>query len=482
MERDASWFGQYRAGRYSGSYAVSNAYQKTGFFPGAHGIPDASRLEDDGRPRNTDLPYSTVNHLKATTHQHYTLDALQLRWDLGYQNNHREEWSLFHTHYGTQPPPPVDPDRELAFTLHTFSSNMKLRLSGTGNWDHTGGWDVLYQRNGIGGYSFLLPEFRRASVGAFWLTNYRVSETATLSGGVRYDWGRVGADAYVDSYLGAYLRKNGYPEEAIAANEVRSRAVNRRFGDWSGAVGLVWQPAPGHLLKTNVGHSFRLPGANELASNGVHHGTFRHEQGDASLGSERGWQWDAAWSYYGSWLTVHVSPFVSWYGNYIYLRPSGVWSILPHAGQIYRYTGASAFFVGGEMSVEVGLPAGFGYELGGDWVWSQNLDEGIPLSFSPPATLRNMLFWERGVVRIYGEHHGIARQGRTDRNEETTGGANLFDGGVKFLFPWGDGDVEISLIGRNLLDRCYFNHLSFYRRIEIPEMGRNFQTMVRVHF
>ena len=51
--------------------AVSNVYQKMGFFPGAHGIPDISRLEDDGNSRNIDLPYSKVNHLKVATHQQY---------------------------------------------------------------------------------------------------------------------------------------------------------------------------------------------------------------------------------------------------------------------------------------------------------------------------------------------------------------------------------------------------------------------------
>ena len=71
FERDASLFTQYRKGRYMGNYAVSNAYQKVGFFPGAHGIPDPSRVEDDGSSRNIELPYSFVNHLKATTHQEY---------------------------------------------------------------------------------------------------------------------------------------------------------------------------------------------------------------------------------------------------------------------------------------------------------------------------------------------------------------------------------------------------------------------------
>ena len=75
------------------------------------------------------------------------------------------------------------------------------------------------------------------------------------------------------------------------------------------------------MVKVNIGRSFRLPGANELAANGVHHGTFRHEQGDASLKSEQGWQMDASYNlrYHG--FSVSVSPFVSWFSNYIFCVP-----------------------------------------------------------------------------------------------------------------------------------------------------------------
>ena len=71
--------------------------------------------------------------------------------------------------------------------------------------------------------------------------------------------------------------------------------VRKHFGDYSFSLGLVWTPSVQHMVKVNIGRSFRLPGANELAANGVHHGTFRHEQGDASLKSEQGWQMDASY-------------------------------------------------------------------------------------------------------------------------------------------------------------------------------------------
>lgn len=65
----------------------------------------------------------------------------------------------------------------------------------------------------------------------------------------------------------------------------------KHYGDYSLSLGLVWTPSDKHLVKVNIGRSFRLPGANELAANGVHHGTFRHEQGDANLNRNRAGNW-----------------------------------------------------------------------------------------------------------------------------------------------------------------------------------------------
>ena len=248
FERDASLFTQYRKGRYMGNYAVSNAYQKVGFFPGAHGIPDPSRVQDDGSSRNIELPYSFVNHLKVTTHQEYAWEKLLLQWDLGYQNNHREEWSQFHTHYGTQPVPDKDPDKELAFTLNTFSSGVKVRFTGSQVWDHSAGWDLQYQRNTISGYSFLLPEYTRFTTGLSWLTTYKPTDVFSVSGGLRYDIGKTDISPFTDAYLATYLQEQGYSQEVIEMNKVRSHAVDRSFGDYSGSLGIVWSPAKEHLL------------------------------------------------------------------------------------------------------------------------------------------------------------------------------------------------------------------------------------------
>ena len=398
IERNIGFFAQYQRQRYKANYSVSNVYQKTGFFPGAHGIPDVSRVEDDGDSRNMELPSSKVNHLKVTTLQQYAWEKLVLSGDFGFQNNHREEWSVFHTHYGSQPVPEKDPDKELAFNLNTLSASVKVRFIGSSSWEHALGWDGQHQRNDISGYSFLLPEYYRSTTGLLWLTTYKPNNVISVSGGMRYDYGYIHISSHEDAYLADYLRKQGYDEEQVEHYKWNSHAVKKKFGDYSFSLGLVWTPSERHMVKANVGRSFRLPGANELAANGVHHGTFRHEQGDTNLKSEQGWQMDASYNLRYNGFSISVSPFVSWFSNYIFLRPTGEWSVLPHAGQIYRYTGAEALFAGTEATIDIHFLRSFNYRISGEYVYTYNCDEHIPLSFSPPFSMRNTLTWQRKQV------------------------------------------------------------------------------------
>ncbi|WP_294476458.1 TonB-dependent receptor [uncultured Bacteroides sp.] len=483
VERNIGLFTQYQKDGYKANISVSNVYQKAGFFPGAHGVPDASRVQDDGDSRNIELPSSKVNHLKVTTHQQYAWEKLILSADLGFQNNHREEWSAFHTHYGSQPAPEKDPDKELAFNLNTYSASVKARLVGSSSWEHTFGMDGQHQRNDIDGYSFLLPKYNRTTAGMLWLTTYRPNNVLSVSGGVRYDYGHINISSHEDAYLADYLKSQGYDQKQIDFYKWNSHAVTENFGDYSLSLGLVWTPSDRQMVKVNVGRSFRLPGANELAANGVHHGTFRHEQGDANLKSEQGWQLDASYNLNYKSISFAVSPFASWFSNYIFLRPTGEWSVLPHAGQIYRYTGAEALFAGAEASVDIRFLRNFNYRISGEYVYTYNCDEHIPLSFSPPASMRNTLTWQKSRYMLYAEWQSIACQNRVDRNEDRTSGANLFHLGGSLNIPiGGSSEIEITLTARNIFDTRYYNHLSFYRRVEIPEPGRNFQLLIKIPF
>ena len=256
--------------------------------------------------------------------------------------------------------------------------------------------------------------------------------------------------------------------------------MNRRFSDFSASLGITWSPGDAHLFKANIGRSFRLPGANELSANGVHHGTFRHEQGDPALSPERGWQLDLSHAYRQGAISISLSPFVTLFSNYIHLYPTGEWSALPHAGQIYRYTGARVFFAGAELSFTATLPRGFSYRFAGEHVYTRDRDGHTPLSFSPPATMRHTLAWNNTSVRCHVEWQHVASKRRVAKNEDPTPGTNLFHAGATVTIPLGTTRVEITCSVDNLLNTRYYNHLSFYRKVEIPEPGRDARMTIKI--
>lgn len=482
-DRSGSITAGFRSGIYKAFLTVSDAFEKTGFFEGAHGVPDKTRLYDDGDSRNIGLPFSKVNHLKISTRQQFSPGASIITVDLAYQNNDRSEWSSFHTHYGTQPRPAKNPDKEHAFVLHTLSGSVSWRIMHTARFEETFGMSGTWQENTISGYGFLLPEYRRSTAGAVWTATYKPDSRWTVTGGVRYDIGNIDIEGHFDPYLDAYLREHSTmsPAEIESYSNV-SRAVDRSMGDYSASLGAIWTPRTGHTVKLNVGRCFRLPGANELSANGVHHGTFRHEQGGPQLNPEHGWQGDLSYRIEWSGFHVEVSGFASLYGNYIYLDPTGEWSVLPHAGQIYRYSQTKAEFLGGEIDAVLPICNGLDYSLSGEYVYTYNRNSSTALSFSPPATITNAITWHNRIADITAEMRTIAKQDRVSHNEQKTPGASVFGISVNREIGFGPVEAVISLSANNLLDKKYYNHLSFYRKIEVPEPGRNIQLSVKFRF
>lgn len=471
LERSTNALMAFRRGSYEGRLSVSNSYQSSGFFAGAHGLPTSASLEDDGSAWNIALPRSLVDHFKLTSTNTWTADALLTSLTLGYQLNHREEWSRFHTHNPAQTPPAVDPDKELMFHLHTGSAQLQFRLTPSVAWELYSGLSGSIQHNGVGGYGFLIPAYGRQDGGVFLLANYRHSPAFKLSASARYDLGHIhGASAFGN--------KPGAPP-----GESGDRAeVNRLYHDYSLALGAEYKPCAGHEVRASIGRAFRLPSFNELTSDGVHHGAFRHELGDASLTGEKGWQADVAYTFSrGGWEVV-ASPFCSYYPHFIALHPTGRWSPLPDAGQIYQYLDCPTMLAGGELHVKAHLWRGLYYRLAGEYVYTYDYDSHTATPFSPPATMRSTLSWEAARWRCYAECQSVAAQNRVCHNELPTPGYNLVNMGGNVDFRVRGCRLSLVLTVHNLLNTAYLNHLNFYRRIDLPEAGLDVQTTVRLNF
>ncbi|MFR9650935.1 MAG: TonB-dependent receptor [Rikenellaceae bacterium] len=482
FERSTNIYGRYGGERFSTAITLSNSYQKSGFYPGTHGLPSEANTDDDGNSRDIDLPYSWVNNFKAILNNKLWIGRNSISWDLGYQRNHREEWSEFHTHYSGQLPPEEDPDKEIVMQIDTYSSTWRADLMHNNKFSSSANIDLSYQHNTIGGYSFLLPEYQRMTAGAAWVTTYTPNERWSIRGGVRYDVGRIITEQYEDEYLCEYLEGQGLSGDELEEYRVRSYALDRLFNDYSLSLGAVWYAAAEHELRFNVGRSFRLPTANELCSNGVHHGSFRHEKGDPTLDSERGWQADLGYSYSGKFMRIELSPYLSYYTNYIYQQPTIEWSMLPDAGQIYEFSQTRAIYMGTELSLGFDLPYGFGFDTAFEYTYTRNLEDHIPLTFTPPTTLLSEISWAKGITELSLNWRYIADQERVGRNEDPTPGANLFGAKAIFKLPSVLRGATVMLSVDNIFNTYYLNHLSYYRTVEIPEPGRNFQLSLKIPF
>jgi iron complex outermembrane receptor protein len=223
----------------------------------------------------------------------------------------------------------------------------------------------------------------------------------------------------------------------------------------------------------------------------VHHGTFRHEQGDGSLRPEHGYQLDASLSRETRSGLISISPYVNYFSGYIYLRPAAQFSTLPEGGQLYRYTQHNAIFTGAELQAEWHPVEALHLEAGADYVFTYNTETGLALPFSPP--LRAQAYaeyeWESGrtdsrITRAYAGVRGIAvaAQHRTDRNEAKTPGYVLAECSAGADVRLGKQVADVRVVWANALNTRYMNHLSIYRQLNLPEQGSNVSVVIKIPF
>lgn len=461
--------------KYKTNLSISNVFNKVGFFPGSHGIPDANKLIDDQNNRNIDLPYQKVTHLKMMSNSKIFVPTGSLSFNVGFQENFRQEWSEFHTHYPSQQPPETNPDLEIGFRLHTFSGNIKYNhISNKSTF--TAGISSQYQHNQIKGYMFLLPEYKRITTGIFIYEKYRLSDKMNLNSGLRFDYGQTEIMPFYSVYTERY----------------KSPDFTAYFYDFSWALGASYMLTEKLNLKTNIGKSFRMPNASELSANGIHHGSFRYEVGDTAILSEYSYQLDVGLFYQAQKLTIELNPFINYFPNFIFLSPTGSYRHPQgyeikeaDAGQVYQYIQSKAFRTGIDFSVRYSFFKNASVYSSGEYVYASDLTYPIP--FTPPLSVFNEFeYVVPDFLSVFSDiafrvnHNFNAAQERNARNEYQTPAYNLLGGSFSTSIKISKQTINFAFQVHNIFDTKYFNHLSFYRLIELPEAGRNYQILIKI--
>lgn len=493
--KELDWFGQVGVNKekFSSTLSVSRVYQKSGFFPGSHGIPDIERVEPDGDDRNIEEPFQRVTHFKIVNNTKFHFDQSDLDLDLSYQNNHRQEWSLFHTHYAGQERPEINPNLELDFQLKTFSGKATYHQHFNKENETRIGVDAQLKNNDIAGFNFLLPEYTAENYAVFAIHEYKPSAADLWSLGLRFDYGHIDMKGYYDPNLYDYLIGNGQDEASANSYAQRSEDLDRDFTSFNARLGYDHQFNDFWKTKINVGTAFRLPTAIELGSNGIHHGSFRHEQGDANLDPEQGAMLDINVSYNKNSWGISVSPYAYYFTNYIFLKPTGTFSVLPHSGQLYKYTESEALLSGLEIQVDKTFFDKLRLRVAGEYLYNQQLTSDRSRNYPLPFTPANNLFLEAGyklfqqseIIKnseVLLNSRLVMEQDRIAQGEEITPGYAVWGLGWNSDFEFKKFKFNVNFRVDNLFNTKYFNHTSFYRRLQIPEMGRNVQVSFKIPF
>jgi len=448
------------------SVLVSNFSQKVGLFSGATGIPRSYQLYDDGS-RNIALPRQVNEHLKVLLKSTILFKEDFLEIDAGYQFNDRQEESNPHAHGRLF----LDSLNTVALQLglQTWTLNAHFHQHFSPKNKIIYGFNFEKQQNKIKGYEFLIPNYTQTSYGIFALQEYNFDKKISLNLGLRYDWATQNSDKYVDAF---YEQRTGKAE--------RIGDLKRNYQNFSGALGLSWQINSQISTKINIGKSFRFPNISELTSNGIHHGTFRHELGNPNLDIEQAYQFDGGFYWKSANFDINVTPYFNYFTNYLYLRPNAQFSPLPEGGQMYEYSQSKAITSGLESSIAWTI-ANFEIQTGFEYLYNLNVDTSLPLPFSPPfsASLeltynlpKIVFFQDKFYVNYYIKH--TAAQNQVDRNEKQTAGYTLMNIGLGTNFRFGKQKIHLITEIRNVTDKNYMNHLSRYRLLNIPEQGINY--------
>lgn len=344
-----------------------------------------------------------------------------------------------------------------------------------------------WQKNERVGYEFLLPEFTGSSIGAFLFEEFKRDNQITFTGGIRLD--------YADRNIMGHQEPIYSDESTIERYYTRNDSINKEFFNWAGALGISYYPTRQFNAKLNLGTSFKVPTAAELGLNGIHHGTFRHELGNESLTSERGLQWDLGLHYQLPNFNVSLTPFISLYNNFIYLAPTTMFSsslddvAFPEGGQVYRYKQGDTFFTGGELFLGFHPIDEVHTSLGAEYVYNYHFEENLPLPFTPPASLYLEADYELPIktgwlshAKVGGSYKNVLAQNRVYRNESTTPGYQLIGLNISCKVKIFAHPVDFGFTVQNLLNSGYYNHLSRYRILNLPEQGRNFNFFITIPF
>ncbi len=444
--------------------AWGNSYFDFSFHSNKYGFFDWEGLRNEEK-RHThaenlhdiEVPFQKVTNYGVKHFTNKYFDNGKLETALGFQNHISEEYT------------DLSDSIDIGLGLATFTANINYISYFFDNQTIIVGVNSQYQDHKKFGYGHILPKFEKSALGSYVIYKSELNKKIKLNAGARYDYNlfEMQRTAILDDSLLNPQFKKAYP-------------------GFSFSTGLNYHPTRKISLKLNFGKSYRVPSAYELGAFGLHRHAGKFEKGDTSNKPEQAWQMDLGLNYNSGRTNFSLSPFINYFTNYLYSNPTP--NIHPKYGQIYEFRQNVALLIGGECIVEFPVGERLTYYTGAESVYAVNLDLHKPIPSTPPFSVKPGLTYEFSYnKRIKDAEIGmegmlVAAQKYVITNELPTPGYFSMNIKVSAQLILGKQKVNLKCHVTNVFDNKHYNHLSFNRRLRIPEPGRDVQIYINIPF
>lgn len=482
MERNFSATAGLQQRRFSAEVFYNYFSSEIGIFEGSHIETPEDLLEaiERGRPEEDgsfsyDLlaPNQNVAHHTLKTKGSYrTGESGKLIFQYARLFNRRQEFGEDELGHGGGEE--EHPETQLDLTTHTADLA----------WEHKpwhylqGSFGVQYMRQvSVTRFGDLLPDFDSHTAGIFWTEHWRKRPfPLEFEAGIRYDVRRL----YIEG-----------GEDGLIDNTVV-------FNNLSGTLGTIYRLPKYLKLLLHFGSAWRAPSANELYSEGVHHGSASFELGRDDLKAERAYSANFTLYFNSrkdehelSGFRVNLSLYRNFIDNFIYLQPQPD-PVVTDEGTFpaCHYEQTQARLQGLDWSAEWMPTSHLALTTGGSVLRSLNRNNDKPLALMPADRFRHSATVFLGKNEAEDRSFLRLTMVNVRRQNNLPIGVNfarapaaytLFNFDATTTFLLGKQPLQTGLAVQNILNAKYREYLNRFRYFA-DEPGRNLALWLKMSF
>ncbi|TDS17477.1 TonB-dependent receptor [Sphingobacterium paludis] len=453
-----------------------------GIFTGAHigTVADIEARIQNGRPfetydftYNIGAPRQKVSHDLAKASWKHRFDAdRSIDVQYGYQRNHRREYDVRRVEADDLPMADM--------VLSTQSLDVVLK---DGN--SSIGIQSLVQINNNTpgtGTTPIIPNFDSYNLGVFGIHQFHIGRLHAEAG-ARYDFKYLDVAGY--RYRRDAVNEDGSVEQYLLTD-------TRKFHNASGTVGVLYHFSPQWSLKSNIGLAWRAPSANELYSDGVHHGSATYELGNQNLRSEKGLKWMSSLIRSSSRMQFTADVYAQLLYDYIYAQPNpdSVRQTIRGTFPLFVYEQHDALFYGVDLRFSYQFAKDLHYDVNASLLRARNISRDTYLPYIPADRVQHGISWN-----LFGEsqphsylkvaHRFVAQQHRYEPNSDYAApppAYHLVDFVAAKQFQLNTAhQLNLLLAVDNVFNTEYKDYMDRLRYFT-HQMGRNVSLKISYHF